>query len=103
MGGIGERQIRTARSILKALRKTYAGSFYNEAPHKLLIEIKVNANTRLMTTETINNVQSYVPLFPSNLLTMQLKVVMPQPESIWSVDTYGCKRWKKIKHIVNEF
>ena len=39
MGGVWERQIRTERSILKALLKTHGRSLNNEALHTLLIEV----------------------------------------------------------------
>ena len=56
-----------------------------------------------MTTKTINDVQSHVPLSLSSLLTMKLKVVMPPPGSFGPADTYCRKRLKRTQHIVNEF
>ena len=70
MGGVWERQIKTARSILNALLKTYGRSLHNEALHTLLTEVEAIVNSRPMTTETINDIQSHVPLFPSNLETI---------------------------------
>ena len=76
MSGVWERQIRTARSILNVLLKSHGRSLNDEALHTLLIEVEAIVNSRPMTTETINNVQSHVPLSPSNLLTMKSKVIM---------------------------
>ena len=76
MGGVWERQIRTARSILNALLKTHR-NLNDEALHTLLIEVEAIVNSQPITTETINDVQSHVPLSPSNLLMMKLNVVMP--------------------------
>ena len=103
MGGVWERQIRTARSILNALLKTHGRILNDEALHTLLIEVKAIVNSRLMTTETINDVQSHVPHFPSSLLTMKSKVVMPPPGSFGPADTYCRKRWRRTQHIGNEF
>ena len=94
-GEVGERYIKSARTILNALLKTYAASLNDETLHRLLNEVKANANSRLMATETTNNVQSHVLLSPFNLLTMELKGVMPQHESIGPADTYCRKRGKK--------
>ena len=55
-----------------------------------------------MTTETINDVQSHIPLSPSNLLTMKSKVVMPPPGRFAPADICCCKRWSRTEHIVNE-
>ena len=77
MGGVWERQIRTARSILNALLKTHGRSLNDEALYTLLIEVESIVNSRPMTTETINGVQIHVPLSPSSLLTMKSKVAMP--------------------------
>ena len=92
IGEVWERHIRPARTILNALLKTHGRSLNDESLHTLLIEVKAIANSRPMTTETINNVQSHVPLSPSNLLTMKLKVVMPPPGSFGPADAYCRKR-----------
>ena len=86
MGGVWEREIRMSRSILNTLLKIQRRSLNDEGLHTLLIEVEAIINSRPMITETINDVQSYVPLSPSNLLTMKLKVVMPPPRSFGSAD-----------------
>ena len=102
MGGVWEQQIRTARSILNVLLKTHRRSL-NEALHTLLIEVEAIVNSQPMTTETINDVQSHVPLSPSNLLMMKSKVVMPPPGSFRPADPNCRRRWRRTQHIVNEF
>ena len=97
MGRVWERQIRTARSILNAFIKTHGRSLNDEALYTLPIEVEAIVSSRLMTTETINDVQSHAPLFPSNLLTMKSKVVMPG--SFRPADTYCRKRWGRIQNI----
>ena len=103
MGGVWERQIRTARCILNALLKTYGRSLNDEALHMLLVEVEAIVNSRLLTVETINDVSSYIPLSPSHLLSMKSKVVLPPPGSFTPADLYSRKRWRRVQHISNEF
>ena len=98
-----ERHIRTARSILNTLLKTHGRSLNDEALDIFLIEVEAFVNSRAMTIQTINYFQSQVPLSPSDLLTMKSKDVMPPSGSFIPADTYCRKRWRRTKHIVNEF
>ena len=66
MGGVWEKQIRTARGILNALVKTWSKILYNESLYTLLVEGKAMVNLRPMTTETFNDVRSDIPLSPAN-------------------------------------
>ena len=61
----------------------------------LLIEPEAIANSRPMTTETMNDVQIHVPLSPSNLPTMKLKVVILPPGCFGPADAYCRKRWRR--------
>ena len=72
---------------MNALPKTHERSLNNEALHTLVKEVEAIVNSGLMTIETINDVQSHVPLSPSNLRTMKWKVVMPPPGSFRQADT----------------
>ena len=56
-----------------------------------------------MTTETISNVKSDIPLSPANLLTMKSKVILPPTGCFSSADIYGRKRWRRVQHMANEF
>ena len=103
MGGVWEQQIGTVRSILYELLKTHRRSLNDEALHTLLIKVEAIVNSRPMTTDTINNIQSHIPLSPSNLLTMKSKVIMPPPGCFEPADAYCPKRWRRTQHIVNEF
>ena len=75
----------------------------DQALRTLLIGVEETVNSRAMTTETINDVQSHVLLSPSNVLTMRSKVVMPPPGSFGPADAYCHKRWRRTKDIINEF
>ena len=74
MSGIWERQIRSARGILESFLQTHGPSLQT-----LMAETEGGINSRPMTVETINEVQGFKPLSPSNLLTTKSKVEMPPP------------------------
>ena len=56
-----------------------------------------------LTVDTISDPTSDLPLAPSNILTMKLKVAMPQPGDFSRPDLYCWKRWCRVQHIPNEF
>ena len=68
-----------------------------------MIEVEAIVNSRPLTIETIADGTSEAAISPSNLLTMQSKVVMPPPGSFGTTDLYSRKRWRRIQHIANEF
>ena len=103
MGGVWERQIRTARGILNALVKTHGKSLHKELLHTVVVEVEALGNSRPMTTETISDIKCGIPLSPSNLLTMKLKVILPPPGCFSSADIYCRNRWRRVQHIANEF
>ena len=45
----------------------------------LVAETEAIINSRPLSVESLSNVNSEVPLSPSNLLTMKSDVIMPQP------------------------
>ena len=103
MGGIWERQIRSARGILNALVKTHGKSLDNKSLHMLLVKVEAIENSRPMTTETISDVKSDIPFSPANLLTMKSKVILLIPGFFSSADIYSQKCWRRVQHIANEF
>ena len=103
MGGVWERQIRTARGILNALIKTHGKRLDEESLHTLLVEEEAIVNSRPMATETISKVKSDVPLLPANLLIMKTKLILMPPGGFSSADIYSRKRWRRVQHIANEF
>ena len=102
IGGVWERQIRTSRGILNTLVKTQGKSLDDESLNTLLVKVEAIVNSRPMTTETISDVKSDIPLSPVNLLTMKLKVILPPPGCFSSADIYSRKCWKRVQHIANE-
>ena len=85
------------------MAKTHGKSLDDESLHTLLVEVEAIVNSRPMTTETISNVKSVIPLSPANLLTMKSKVILPPSGCFLSADIYSRKRWRRVQHIANEF
>ena len=73
MGGIWERQIRTARNILEELLRTHCLSLNDESLRTLMAEVELIVNLRHVTVKT------YMYISPSNLLTLKSSAVMPPP------------------------
>ena len=53
--------------------------------------------------DTLGDVQSKQPIWPSNILTMKSNVVLPPPGHFVKANEYSRKRWRHIQHIGNEF
>ena len=86
MGGVWERQIRSARAILNSLLKTHGSSLSDESLQNLLVEVEAIINSCPLTTDVLSDVTSLAPLSPVNLFTMKSKVVMPPPGYFTSPD-----------------
>ena len=103
MGGVWERQIRSARAILTSLVKTHGQSLDDESLGTLITEVEGILNSRPLTVDTLSDPASYKPLSPMNILTMKSKVVAPPPGIFQQSDVYCRKRWRRVQHIANEF
>ena len=88
MGGVWERQIRSAKIILSSLIKTHSMSLNEESLSTLFAEVKAIVNSRPMVVETINDVNNDVAISPSHILTMKSKVAMPPPGVFGKPDLY---------------
>ena len=75
MGGVWERQVLSARTILEGLLKTRSHSLNDESLRVGLIII-----SRPLTVETIRDSKSAILLSPSNLPTTKASIVMPPPD-----------------------
>ena len=91
MERVWEQPIPGARMVLNSLLKTHGVSLIDESLQTLLVEVEAIVNSRPLTTETINDVTSLIPLNPIKLLTMKLKIVMPPPGVFASPDKY-CRK-----------
>ena len=77
MGGVWEHQMRFARSILVTLLKVHGISLNDESLRIFLAEAEAFVNTRPITSKSLSDVDSPVPLCHMQLLTMKSRVVMP--------------------------
>ena len=89
--------------IFSSLLKTHGGCLTDNSLQTLLVEVEAILNSRPLTIETINDVTNLIPLSLINLLTMELKLVMPPPCVFASPDKYCGKHWRRVQHICNEF
>ena len=93
MGGVWERQMRSARTILEALLKTNGSSLNDENLRTLITETEAIINSRPLTVETLSDINSEMPLSPSHLLTMKTDVILPPPGTFSRPDIYSRRRW----------
>ena len=103
MGGVWERQIWSAWTILLSLLNTHGRSLNDESLRTLLAETEAILNSSPLTVNTLGDIQSEQPLCPSNILTMKSKVVLPPPGQFVKAEEFSRRRWRHIQHIVNEF
>ena len=103
MGGVWERQIRSARSILASLLKNHGTCLKDESLHTLMTEVEAIVNSRPLTVKTISDPQSLTPLSPSNLLAMKNRVMMPPPDSFVRLDLHSRSQWRRVQHLTDEF
>ena len=103
MGGIWERKIRSARTILKALLKTNGSNVDDENLKRLITETETVINLRPKTVETLSDVNSEIPLSPSPLLTMKTDIILPPPGTFLRADIYSRRRWRCLQDKGSEF
>ena len=103
MGGVWEKQIRSARAILSSILKTHSTSLDDESLNTFSTEIEAIVISRPLVVETINDVNSDVTLSPANLLTIKSKVIMLPPGEFSRPDIYCRKQWRRVQHLSNEF
>ena len=96
MGGIWEKQIRSAHVILSSLLSAHGKSLDKESLLTLVAETEGILNSWPLTVETISDPTSDLPLALSIILTMKLKVVMPPPGDFSRPDLYCRKRWHRV-------
>ncbi|XP_067947249.1 uncharacterized protein [Watersipora subatra] len=99
MGGVWERQIRSARSILKGLGSKYGGRMSSSQLRTLFYEVMATINSRPLGSVTENE----MPLSPNMLLTMKSEITLPSPENFTDADTYSRKRWRVVQSLANMF
>jgi hypothetical protein len=103
MGGVWERQVRSVRMVLSSLLKNHGSILDDESFRTLLTEVEAVVNSRPLTTDSLSDSGSPVPLSPINLLTMKSKVAMTPPGCFQRADLYCRRRWRRVQHLANEF
>ena len=93
MGGVWQRQIRSARKILESLLKTHGGSLSDKSLQTLLVEVEAIVKSHPLTIDFLSSINSLIPLSPINLLTMESNMVMPPPVVFSTHDIYSHKHW----------
>ena len=103
MGGVWERQIRSARNVLNTLLEKNGAQLDDEALRTLFCEAEAIVNSRPLTVDSLVEPLSPNPLTPNHLLTLKTKVVLPPPGIFQDADIYSRKRWRRVQHLANEF
>ena len=83
--------------------KQHGHSLDDESLRTLLCEVEAVVNSRPLTTETLSDPLSLLPLTPSTLLTGKTKLILPPPGNFQREDVYSKRRWGRVQHISNEF
>lgn len=58
----------------------------------MMTEVEAIVNSRPLTVETLNDVNSLQPLSPSMILTQKTNVIFPPPGSFSNADLYSRKQ-----------
>ena len=83
--------------------KTHGSNLTEESLQTVVVEVEAIVNSRLFTTEVVNDGTSLARLSPINLLTMKSRVVMPPPGNFSTPDRYSKKQWRRVQHVANKF
>ena len=102
-GGVWERQIRTARSVLNSLLVSQGTQLDDECLRTLMCETANIVNSRPLTLVTLNDPTAPEPITPNHLLTMKSNFVLPPPGEFQEADKYARKRWKRVQYLADLF
>jgi len=101
IGGVWERQIRSARNVLCALQHGSGQQLDDESLQTFMCEAEAIVNSRPLTTDGLATPFSPEPLIPSHLLTMKSNVLLPPSGDFKLADLYCRKRWRRVQHLTN--
>ena len=102
MGGVWERQIRTARRLLDTLLREHGSRLDDESLHTLLCEVESIINSRPLTAIS-SDANDPIPLSPNQILTMKTSIVLPPPGKFQRNDVYMRRRWRRVQYLCNLF
>ena len=103
MGGVWERQIRSARNVLSSLLQDNGKQLDDESLRTLMCETEAIVNSCPLTVSQLADPDSLSPLTPNHLLTMKTKVVLAPPGAFQPAGVYSRNRWRRVTHLANEF
>ena len=103
MGGVWERQIRTARNVLSVLLNRCGSQLNDESLQTFMMEVEAVVNSCPLTVENLSSPDTLEPLTPNHLLTGKSRVVLPPPGEFQRADLYLQKSWRQVQHLTNEF
>ncbi len=103
MGGVWERQIRTARNVLNGILLQHGAQLNEESLRTFLCETEAIINSRPLTVNNLSSPTEAEPLTPNHLLTMKSRVLLSPPGQFQRADLYLVKRWRRVQYLVNQF
>ena len=102
MGGVWERQIRSARKVLSFISSQFKLILDDESLNTLLCEVEAIMNSRPLSAPSSDPNDSS-PLTPNALLTQKCSWHCPPPGDFQRADVYSRKRWRRVQHIADQF
>lgn len=101
--GAWERQIRSVRATLSGMLLNSGSQLDDESLRTLMYEVMAIVNGRPLTTDSLEDPESLLPLTPNQLLTMKSQVVIPPPGEFPQEDLLLHKRWRRVQYLANVF
>ena len=103
MGGVWERQIRTARAVFSSILATHGHSLDDELLRTLMVETEAIINGQPLSYTSMSDTNTVEPLTAQQLLTLKSKVVCSLPGQFRSEDLYVRHRWRRVQFLANLF
>ena len=88
-------------NIMAALMKQHGRSLDEESLQILLCEVEAVVNSHPLTSESLSDPLSPLPLTPSTLLTGKTKLILPPPGKFPREEIYCKRRWRHVQHVAN--
>ncbi len=101
MGGVWERQIRTVRRVFSAFLDQSAQRLDSTSLRTFLYEVMAIVNSRLLTTEHLNDSSGPEPLTTNHILTIKSTIILPPPGQFTREDLYLQKSWCRVQYLAN--
>lgn len=95
MGGVWERQIRTAQRILYTLLHEQGSRLDDESLQTLKCEVEAIINSRQLTVTCSDSKDPFL-VSPSQILTMKTGIVLPPPGKFQDNNVYKRQRWCRV-------